>query len=101
MRHIRLDGHTAFFFNFDSRVISGWSFDVDAGDLVYSEMKSGKIGVFRIVSVKRMNDPRDQYFAKVEDVGYEGEVRTESAQMRTNKKRHLMNSLFRVFKKMA
>lgn len=43
---------------------------IRAGDEVVSKMASGKHAVFRVVEVERMTNPTDQFFAKVEDVGY-------------------------------
>lgn len=66
-----VDGVNVFFFDWDKRRISGWSFDVKEGDIIKSKMESGKVGLFKVTRINRMGNPRDQYFGDVEDIGYE------------------------------
>ena len=40
------------------------------GDIINSEMESGKVGQFVVVEVEYMRDPPDQFFCKVSDLGY-------------------------------
>ena len=40
------------------------------GDIINSEMQSGKVGQFVVVEVEYMRDPPDQFFCKVSDFGY-------------------------------
>lgn len=70
MRVHDIDGVNVFFFDFDSRRISGWSFHVNVGDEVRSQMQSGKIARFKVEKIDRMLDPKDQYFGTVSDIGY-------------------------------
>ena len=44
------------------------------GDLLYSEMQSGRTGVFRFTVVDLPYDPPDMFFGTVEDVGYLDEL---------------------------
>lgn len=41
------------------------------GDELLCEMESGKTARFRFIEVEVPRDPGDQYFAAVEDIGYE------------------------------
>lgn len=66
-----IDGVNVFFYDWDNRRISGWSFSVKEGDIIKSKMQSGKIALFKVTKISRMGDPRDQFFGYVEDVGYE------------------------------
>lgn len=69
-RVIDMQRRGLFWFNYDRMRISGWSFDIDEGDEVRSKMESGRTGRFRVVKMDRMLDPRDQFFATVEPIGY-------------------------------
>ena len=40
------------------------------GDEIRSRMQSGKIARFRVTEVEYCGDPKDMFFATVEDVGY-------------------------------
>ena len=62
-----------FWFDYDNLKISGWSYYVNEGDIVRSEMQSGKVGLFKITKLKRMLEPKDQYFAEVKPWRYENE----------------------------
>ncbi len=54
--------------------IVGWKSRVPKeGDLLKVPMQSGKSGIFRIVNVDRKMDPRDMFFADIENIGYEDE----------------------------
>lgn len=33
-------------------------------------MESGKIGQFKVIEIRFMEDPRDQFFGKVDPIGY-------------------------------
>ena len=68
---IECDGIQAFFFNWEKRVIAGWSHELKDGDILRCKMETGKIGLFKIKNLKRCLDPKDQYFADVTDIGYE------------------------------
>jgi hypothetical protein len=70
MNKFECDGVNVFFLDWDTRKISGWNDYIKLGDLVHCEMESGKIAEFKIIEFKRMMDPKDQFFGKVEDVGY-------------------------------
>lgn len=58
--------------NYERREIYGfstpWLYDTDTE--IRSEMESGKIARFKIISIEYKLDPRDMFFAKVEDLGY-------------------------------
>jgi hypothetical protein len=45
-----------------------------AGDFIFSKMGSGRVGVYKIISVKNCKDPRDMFFADVEAIDYEDEL---------------------------
>ena len=47
---------------------------IHKGDIIKDKLASGRIGVFKVVSVDRKKDPRDMFFAVVEDLGYEDEL---------------------------
>lgn len=64
----------AFFFNYDKRVVSGWQHGFKVEDRFNFRMASGKRAIFEIVSIEYMLDPKDQYFATVKDIGYEGDI---------------------------
>ncbi len=65
------DGINAFIFSWERRRLSGWSYAVNEGDLVRVPMVSGKVALLKVLKINRMSDPRDQYFADLEDAGYE------------------------------
>jgi hypothetical protein len=44
------------------------------GDEVLCELKSGRIGVFKIIDVDYTEDPQDMFFATTEPIGYLDEV---------------------------
>lgn len=69
IRH-NCDGVNAFIFNWDKRILSGWSYKIKENDEVLVTMKSGKIAILKVKNIRRMSDPKDQYFADLEDVGY-------------------------------
>ena len=70
-RIFKCDGVTAFWFDYDRMRVSGWATArPERGDLLLSQMQSGKTAVFEFVSVDYMRDPPDQYFATVKGVGY-------------------------------
>lgn len=71
MRTHTIGKGTMFWFDYDKLKVSGWSNYINEGDIVRSKMQSGKIGLFKIKKIKRMIDPRDQYFAIVEPWKYE------------------------------
>lgn len=70
-----------YFFNYDTRRISGFCSrnffnfknSLAIGQLLRCKMQSGKSAIFRLTDLKYMDDPKDQYFGTVEDVGYEDE----------------------------
>lgn len=70
MRRHRCDGVNAFIFNWEKRTLSGWSYAIEEGDEIEVPMQSGKVAVLKVKKVHRCSDPRDQYFADLEDVGY-------------------------------
>ena len=70
MNRWNIDGVNVFFFDWKTRKISGWSYNIKVGDLIHASMQSGKVAEFRVTEINRMNDPKDQYFGTVEDVRY-------------------------------
>lgn len=57
--------------DFGRREIHGHLYRIpEKGDEVQAKMQSGNIGRFEVVSVKRMLDPKDQFFATVRDLGF-------------------------------
>ncbi len=71
------DGLTLFFFDYKTRRITGWSYDVREGDEIRCKMASGKVARFRVTSLDRMTDPTHQYFGDVTDIGYVNEASIE------------------------
>jgi len=43
---------------------------VEDGDAFAHDMSSGRVAVFRLVNVENCGDPRDQFFADAEPLGY-------------------------------
>lgn len=67
---IRGDGINFYWQDFDRRTVVGHAGAPRRGDVFTSKMKSGKIAVFEVVSVRWCGDPSNMYFADVKDVGY-------------------------------
>jgi len=58
----------------ESRRLVGWMYSKPhVGDEIQARMHSGKVGRFIVTGVEYCRDPRDMFFATVEDIGYEGE----------------------------
>jgi hypothetical protein len=56
---------------YEDRRIYGFLYRLpNEGDVIMSKMVSGKIGCFKISSIKYCNDPSDMFFATVSDWGY-------------------------------
>lgn len=70
-------GNTIAWWDIPTRQITGHFSDfiggghLFVGDDLLCKMQSGKIGRFRISEVKYMQDPKDQFFGRVVDIGYE------------------------------
>lgn len=47
------------------------------GDEICVPMKSGKTAILRVKNLKHCMDPKDQYFADLEDVGYADEMESD------------------------
>lgn len=69
MRH-KVDRVNAFIFDWDQRTLTGWSHSIKEGDEIEVPMQSGKMALLRVTKVNRMSDPKNQYFADLEDIGY-------------------------------
>lgn len=51
--------------------LNGWKENIpECGDVIDSEMQSGKIGRFVFTQVKRCSDPQDMFFGEVVFIGY-------------------------------
>jgi hypothetical protein len=61
-------------FNYPTRIEGHLQDRPKVGDRVTCQMKSGKVGVFRVTEVKTFTDPPDQFFATVKPLGYEDEL---------------------------
>lgn len=72
-------GNNMYFLNFDERRIVGWINPFGEpgqpriNDEVRTRMESGRVLRFIVVEVEHMSDPRDMFYATVEDIGYLGE----------------------------
>ena len=67
-------GNAINWFNYPERVV-GWKPSIPRpGDILFSKMKSGRVGVWRFTRVDRAYDPRDMFFGEVEPLGYEDEI---------------------------
>lgn len=44
------------------------------GDILRSNLQSGRVGIFRFINVEQQTDPDDMFFGTVEAVGYEDEL---------------------------
>jgi hypothetical protein len=65
-------GDSIGFVNYDKREITGHLTPLPkVGDEFQTKMKSGKIGRFKILSIRYCVDPSDMFFGTVEDIGYE------------------------------
>lgn len=62
-----------FWFSYDHLKVAGFGYYLEEGDEVRSKMQSGKVARFRVAKLDRMLDPRNQFFAIVEPMGYVGE----------------------------
>lgn len=65
-----MDRHSIFWFDFDKLKISGHCFGLKIEDEVHCQMQSGKVGKFKVIEIKYMNDPKDQFFGVVGPIGY-------------------------------
>lgn len=64
-------GNSVSWNKYEDRRIYGFLYHLpDEGDVIMSKMVSGKIGCFKISSVRHCNDPSDMFFATVSDWGY-------------------------------
>lgn len=66
-------GHNIDFIDWDRRRLMGHHHDRRSfriGDEVRAKMRSGKIARFSIKNVEYCNDPKDMFFADLEDIGY-------------------------------
>ena len=61
-----------FWFSYDHMRLAGFGYYLEEGDEVTSKMQSGREARFRVTKLDRMLDPRDQFFATVEPIGYVG-----------------------------
>ncbi len=58
--------------------VTGWKQRIpEVGDLISSPMQSGKTGLYRVTDVEQMLDPRDMFFADVEEAFYLDEYEGE------------------------
>lgn len=65
-------GNSIFWTDYDQRKLSGFMQQKPTvGDIVRANMQSGKVARFRVESVENIQDPKDMFFAKVSDLGYE------------------------------
>lgn len=78
------------FFSWDNRNVMGFYDQIRAGfygamhgqdqkqlkvgQLLRCKMESGRNAIFRLIELEYMSDPKDQYFGRVEDVGYGDEL---------------------------
>jgi len=66
-------GDNIYFFNWEKRHLVGWMTPIpNIGDEIRCKMKSGKVARFKIIKVEPQKDPKDMFFATVEDIGYLG-----------------------------
>ena len=75
----RMENHTGWgdrigWSDYPKRINGHLSQKPSKGDYITCEMKSGKIGVFRVASIEYCRDPQDMFFANVEPLGYEDEL---------------------------
>jgi len=57
--------------DWERRRVVGWKQrHPKMGDRLDAEMQSGRVAVFRFTNVEPCLDPRDMFFASVEDMGY-------------------------------
>lgn len=60
--------------DWDKRRVVGWKTpQPKKGDYLMADMKEGRKGLFRFIKVEPCNDPRDMFFATIQDVGYTDE----------------------------
>lgn len=66
---IKLDGIGCFISTWTNHLksISGWNYFIKPGDLVEVPMESGRLIKYEVIEINRMNNPKDQYFAKIEE----------------------------------
>jgi hypothetical protein len=65
-------GDSIDFVNYDNRTVFGWLVDKpEVGDTLQSKMVSGDIANFEFTEVRYETDPKDMFFGKVKDLGYE------------------------------
>lgn len=65
-------GNAVNWHNIEQRKVVGWKTPRPTiGDLLLSEMRSGKTGIFKFVDVEYESDPNDMFWGTVEDLGYQ------------------------------
>lgn len=65
-------GDSVKWWNVEQKRVYGWTSPRPrVGDVLKSEMRSGKIGVFVFVEVETFHDPEDMFFGNVRFVRYE------------------------------
>ncbi|MVM36078.1 hypothetical protein GO755_39055 [Spirosoma sp. HMF4905] len=65
-------GNSIFWTDYSQRKLSGFMMSKPVvGDIIRANMESGKVARFRVDSVEDVRDPRDMFFVKVSDLGYE------------------------------
>lgn len=56
----------------EKRKVVGWKpYRPKDGDLLLISMQNGKKALFKFKNVEELHDPKDMFFADIEDVGYE------------------------------
>jgi len=63
-------GDTIKWFNFELGKIHGWKEGLKINDKILSNMQSGNVAKFKIISINYMSNPSDQFFANVEFIDY-------------------------------
>jgi hypothetical protein len=63
----------------------------NVGDYVTCEMKTRRHGVFRITAIEYCHDPPDMFFADVEPIGYEDELKEPIPPEKPSLKRMLLS----------